>query len=150
VEAAIGLDTLLIWRGMDEVFIALLSAVGELLLEVFFQVVVEAIVALVVRSVRNVLEESNAINPFLAGVGYFVLGIAFGIASLRVYPHLLFHPSKLHGISLVISPVITGFVMSQVGTVLRRKGKQAVRIESFGYGFTLALGLAIIRFIYVK
>jgi len=135
---------------MDEVFIALLSAVGELLLEVFFQVVVEAIVALVVRSVRNVLEESNAINPFLAGVGYFVLGIAFGIASLRVYPHPLFHPSKLHGISLVISPVITGFVMSQVGTVLRRKGKQAVRIESFGYGFTLALGLAIIRFIYVK
>jgi hypothetical protein len=135
---------------MDEVFIALLSAVGELLLEVFFQVVVEAIVALVVRSVRNVLEESNAINPFLAGVGYFVLGIAFGIASLRVYPHPLFHPSKLHGISLVISPVITGFVMSQVGTVLRRKGKQAVRIESFGYGFTFALGLAIIRFIYVK
>jgi hypothetical protein len=135
---------------MDEVLIALLSAVGELLLEVFFQVVVEAIVALVVRSVRNVLEESNAINPFLAGVGYFVLGIAFGIASLRVYPHPLFHPSKLHGISLVISPVITGFVMSQVGTVLRRKGKQAVRIESFGYGFTLALGLAIIRFIYVK
>jgi hypothetical protein len=135
---------------MDEVFIALLSAVGELLLEVFFQVVVEAIVALVVRSVRNVLEESNAINPFLAAVGYFVLGIAFGIASLRVYPHPLFHPSKLHGISLVISPVITGFVMSQVGTVLRRKGKQAVRIESFGYGFTFALGLAIIRFIYVK
>jgi hypothetical protein len=135
---------------MDEVLIALLSAVGELLLEVFFQVVVEAIVALIVRSVRNVLEESNAINPFLAGVGYFVLGIAFGIASLRVYPHPLFHPSKLHGISLVISPVITGFVMSQVGTVLRRKGKQAVRIESFGYGFTLALGLAIIRFIYVK
>ena len=119
-------------------------------MEVFFQVVVEAIVALVVRSVRNVLEESNAINPFLAGVGYFVLGIAFGIASLRVYPHPLFHPSKLHGISLVISPVITGFVMSQVGTVLRRKGKQAVRIESFGYGFTLAVGLAIIRFIYVK
>jgi hypothetical protein len=42
---------------MDEVFIALLSAVGELLLEMFFQVVVEAIVALVVRSVRNVLRD---------------------------------------------------------------------------------------------
>ena len=135
---------------MDEVFIALLSAVGELLLEVFFQVVVEAIVALVVRSVRNVLEESNAINPLLAAAGYFLLGLAFGITSLRVYPHPLFHPSKFHGISLVISPVITGLVMSQVGTVLRRKGKQAVRIESFGYGFTFALGLAIIRFIYVK
>lgn len=135
---------------MDEVFIALLSAVGELLLEVFFQVVVEAIVALVARSVRNVLEESNAINPLLAAAGYFLLGLAFGITSLRVYPHPLFHPSKFHGISLVISPFITGLVMSQVGTVLRRKGKQAVRIESFGYGFTFALGLAIIRFIYVK
>lgn len=135
---------------MEDAFIVLLTAVGELLLEVFFQVVVEATVAQVVRFVRNGLWESNAINPLLAAVGYFLLGIAFGIVSLRVYPHPLFHPSKFHGISLLISPVITGFVMSLVGAVLRRKGKQAVRIESFGYGFTFALGLAIIRFIYVN
>ena len=135
---------------MDEVFFALRSAAAELLFEVFFQVVVEEVVALIVRSIRNVLEESTAINPILAVIGYLLLGIAFGTASLRLFPHPLFHPSKFHGISLVVSPVITGLVMSQVGIVLRRKGKQAVRIESFGYGFTFALGLAIIRFIFVR
>jgi hypothetical protein len=135
---------------MDEVLFALLSAAAELLFEVFFQVVVEAIVALIVRSIRNVFEVSNAINPILAAIGYLLLGAAFGIASLRFFPHPLVHPSKFHGISLVVSPVITGLVMSQVGIVLRRKGKQAVRIESFRYGFTFALGLAIIRFFFSR
>jgi hypothetical protein len=135
---------------MDDVFFALLSAVAELLFEVLFQVAVEAVVALVVRSIRNVFDETNAINPILATIGYLLLGSAFGIASLRLFPHPFFQPSKFHGISLVISPVITGLVMSQTGIMLRRKGKQAVRIESFGYGFTFALGLAIIRFILVR
>jgi hypothetical protein len=135
---------------MDDVFFALLSAVAELLFEVFFQVVVEAVVALIVRSVRNVFEETNAINPILATIGYLLLGSAFGLASVRLFPHPFFQPSKFHGVSLVISPLITGMVMSQVGTMLRRKGKQAVRIESFGYGFTFALGVAIIRFILVR
>lgn len=135
---------------MDDVFFALLSAVAELLFEVFFQVVVEAVVALIVRSVRNVFEETNAINPILATIGYLLLGSAFGLASVRLFPHPFFQPSKFHGVSLVISPPITGMVMSQVGTMLRRKGKQAVRIESFGYGFTFALGVAIICFILVR
>jgi hypothetical protein len=135
---------------MDDVFFALLSTVAELLFEVLFQVAVEAVVALVVRSIRNVFDETNAINPILATIGYLLLGSAFGIASLRLFPHPFFQPSKFHGISLVISPVITGLVMSQTGIMLRRKGKQAVRIESFGYGFTFALGLAIIRFILVR
>jgi len=134
---------------MDEVFWGLLSAAAELLFEVFFQVALEAMVALIVRSARNIFEKSNAINPILAAIGYLLLGTVFGIASLRLFPHPLFHPSRFHGISLVIRPVDTGFVMSQVGIVIRRKGKQAVRIESFGYGFTFALGVAIIRFIFV-
>jgi hypothetical protein len=131
---------------MDEVFLALLSAAAELLFEVFFQIVLEAIVAFIVRSIRNVLKESTAINPILAAIGYLLLGIAFGVASLLLFPHPIIHPSKFHGISLLVSPVITGLVMSQMGIVLRRKGKQTVRIESFGYGFMFAFGVAIIRF----
>ncbi|MBB5339918.1 hypothetical protein [Tunturiibacter gelidoferens] len=130
---------------MDEFFLALLSAAAELLYEVFFQVVTEALVAFIVRSIRNVLKESTAINPILAAIGYLLLGIAFGIASLLLFPHPIFHPSKFRGISLLVSPVVTGLVMSQVGIVLRRKGKQTVRIESFGYGFAFAFGVAIVR-----
>jgi len=52
--------------------------------------------------------------------------------------------------SLVLSPVITGLTMWQVGALLRRNGKTAVQIESFTYGFTFAFGVAVIRFVYLK
>jgi len=135
---------------MEDLLLAVLSAFAELLFEVLFQVVLEEMVALVLRSVRNLFEESNTINPILAGAGYFLLGTLLGIASLRLFPHPLVHPSRFHGISLVISPLVTGLIMSQLGGLLRRKGKQSVRIESFGYGFIFALGLAIIRFFFSR
>ena len=74
------------------------------LFEVFFQVVAEAVVALIVRSIRNVLEETNAIIPILATTGYFLLGSAFGIASIRLFPNPFFQPSKFHGISFILTP----------------------------------------------
>jgi len=123
---------------------------AELLLEVVFQVIAEAFTALAVRSVRNVVGESKGINPILAGAGYLLLGTACGAVSLLLWPHPLVHPSRFHGISLVISPVITGLIMSQIGLMQGRRGKGAIRIESFAYGFTFALGVAAIRFCFVK
>jgi hypothetical protein len=135
---------------MEEIFAAVLSAVAELIFEVFCQVIVEAVAALIARSFRNLFEKSNAINPVLAAVGYLILGLMVGAVSLYLFPHSLVRPSRFRGISLIISPVITGLVMSQVGVAVRRKGGQPVRIESFGYGFTLALGLAAVRFMFLK
>jgi hypothetical protein len=79
-----------------------------------------------------------------------LLGVACGAVSVFFFPHPLIHPSKIHGISLLVSPVITGLIMAQVGLLLRRKDKNAVRIESFWYGFTFALGMAFIRFIFIR
>jgi hypothetical protein len=135
---------------MEELLLALFSAVAEVLFEAFFQIASEAAVVLIVRSIRNVFEKQKAIHPVLAAMGHLFLGVVFGIASLRFLPHPLFHPSKFHGISLIVSPLLTGLVMSQVGAMLRRSGRQAVRIESFGYGFTFALGMAVIRLIFVR
>jgi hypothetical protein len=135
---------------MEEIVAAIFSGIAELLFEVFFQVIVEAVAALIARSFRSLFEKSNVINPVLAALGYLIFGLTIGAVSLHLFPHPLIHPSRFHGISLVISPVITGLVMSQIGVVVRRKGGQPVRIESFGYGFTLALGLAAVRFMFLK
>jgi hypothetical protein len=59
----------------------------------------------------------------------------------------LVQPSRFHGIN---RPLIAGLVMSQLGRAVRRQGLEAVEIESFGYGFTFALGMALIRFVFVK
>lgn len=135
---------------MEEILFALLYGVLEILFEAFIQVIGEAIVALVVRSIRNVVAESKETSPVLAAAGYLLLGVACGAVSVFFFLHPLIHRSKIHGISLLVSPVITGLVMAQVGLMLRRKDKNAVRIESFWYGFTFALGMAFVRFIFTR
>lgn len=67
-----------------------------------------------------------------------------------IFPHPLFHPSKIHGVSLIISPVLTGFGMSAFGALLRRRGKKVVQIESFPYAFAFAFGMAVVRLVYVS
>jgi hypothetical protein len=135
---------------MEELLAGLLSAIFEILAEAFIQVICEAIVSLISHSIRNVVEESKAVSPILAAAGYLLLGFACGGVSLFVFPHPLIHPSKIHGISLLISPVLTGLVMAQVGLLLRRKDQKEVRIESFWYGFTFAFGMALVRFLFVQ
>ncbi|MGD0630688.1 MAG: hypothetical protein ABR987_15250 [Terracidiphilus sp.] len=134
---------------MEELLSAILSALAELFFEFLFELFLEAIVGLIVRAVRSLF--SNAVfSPVFAAAFYLLLGGASGAASLLLFPHPIFHPSRFHGISLLVSPVVTGFVMSQIGTVLRRNGRESVRIESFGYGFAFALGFAVVRLIFVR
>jgi hypothetical protein len=133
---------------MEELLGAIVAALAELLIELLFELLAEVIVGVFVRSLRRLF--GNALDPIVAFVFYLVLGAAFGGASLLLFPHPIFHPSRYHGISLVVSPLLTGLIMAQVGTLLRRTGRESVRIESFRYGFSFALGMAIIRFIFAS
>ena len=135
---------------MDELIFGLLAAIFEIFAEAFLEIVLEAFVATIFRSLRNMVEDSDEISPVLATAVYLLLGSGFGMLSVFLLPHALVHRSRFHGVSLLISPVLTGLVMSQVGAALRRRGKNSVQIESFGYGFTFALGVAVIRFFFVK
>jgi hypothetical protein len=128
----------------------LIAVVLELLFEFLGEVLTEAVVAQVARVFRRLFANSDPIGPVLAATLYFFLGFSIGGASLFVFPHPIFHPSRFHGISLLVSPVMTGMAMSLVGSILRRKGKEPVRIESFGYGFAFALGMAIIRLVFAS
>jgi len=127
-----------------------IAAIVELLFEFLSELFIEAVVALIARSVRSLFANRSAVNPVLAGAFYFFLGTAIGGGSLFLFPHTIFHPSKFHGVSLLVSPVLTGLAMSLVGLMLRQRGREPVRIESFGYGFAFALGMAIVRLIFVR
>jgi hypothetical protein len=135
---------------MEELIGTILSAFAELVFEFLFELFVEAIVDLIVRSVRSLFANVSEINPVVAAVLYFSLGVAIGGGSLFLLPHPVFHPSKFRGISLLVSPFLTGMAMSLIGSMLRRKGREPVRIESFGYGFAFALGMAIIRLVFAS
>ena len=128
----------------------LLFALAELILEVLFELAGEAILDLALRALFEVLESSEFKNPLVASIGYAILGALTGGLSLVIFPHPLIHPSKIHGVSLLIAPVITGSVMAMIGSTLHRQGKKATQIESFGYGFTFAFGMALIRLVFTR
>lgn len=134
---------------MGEFLFELLLALAEIFLEALFAVIWEAILDLAQRAIAEVFKPFGIASPQLAFVGYLLLGAIAGAWSFLIYPHHLVHPSRFHGISLLVSPIITGLVMSLIGSILRRQGKRVVQIESFSYGFAFAFGMALIRYFFV-
>jgi hypothetical protein len=132
----------------------LLFAFVEMFLEIFFEAAfvfaAEFIGAIIWRGVAAVFDTSEFKNPLVACIGYMFLGGVAGGLSLLLFPHPLVHPSRVPGLSVVISPVLSGLGMSLVGSTLRKRNKKAVQIESFGYGFAFALGMALVRFFFTK
>jgi hypothetical protein len=127
-------------------FELLLELLGEFLLEL----AVAAVLDLVLRAIAKVFEAFRFANPVLASVSYVLLGALAGGLSLLIFPHPLVHPSRLHGINLLVSPIATGLAMSLLGFMLSRYSKKVTRIESFGYGFAFAFGMALVRFFFAK
>lgn len=135
---------------MEESLLTLLGGLAELLLEFLFEILAGEFVAFDIRLFRKLFAKSPAAKQALAIPGYLLLGVLFGFLSLLLFPHPLMHPTRFHGISLLISPILAGLFMSFMGWEIRRHGKKSVRIESFGYGFLFAFGMAIIRLVFAK
>lgn len=135
---------------MDELLAGLLAAIVEVLIESFFEIVCLGLASLLARGIGKLfksLADANSIaTTFAAGM----LGAMVGFLSVVIYPHPLVHPSRFHGVSVIASPLITGFVMAQFGRILRNHGRRVVPIESFGYGFAFAFAMALVRFLMLR
>lgn len=133
---------------MEDLLLGLLGWILELLLEALFDYLIAGFVDLILRSTGEMFEKSTARNPALAAIGCWIVGLISGGLSLLLFPHRLLHPTRMHGASLLISPIITGLMMAATGAILRRRDKKSTQIESFGYGFFLAFGVALVRFFF--
>lgn len=131
-------------------FELLLELLLELFFEAAFEFVVEILGALILRGLATMFETFEFDNPFVASIVFALLGGVAGGLSLVAFPHPLFRPSRVPGLSVVISPILTGFGMSLVGKTLRNRNKKTIQIENFGYGFAFAFGMALVRFIFTK
>jgi membrane protease YdiL (CAAX protease family) len=76
--------------------------------------------------------------------------LAFAAAIVTVVWGASFRGINLHGIGLLISPLLAGLVMSLIGSLRRRRGMSVIRLDSFGYGFIFAFGMGLIRFLFTK
>lgn len=141
---------------MDELLAAILVAIAELFLEAFIEIIAAVVVDIVSTAVLDLftgLKEAIQGSRVLTGFIYALLGVLAGALSLLVLPHRLIHPERpfgFHGISLLISPIVAGLVLSSVGRILRRWGGKVTPVETFGYGFAFALGMALVRFLFAQ
>lgn len=134
---------------MGEFLLELLSPLFEILLEA----VLEFLAGLVLDIAQRMLERFISpvyVNTVIAFSAYFLLGIAAGFVSLFYFPNRVVHHSYIHGSSLLLSPLLVGSGMALLGSDLRRRDKLTIRLETFTCGFAFALGMALIRFFYIK
>jgi hypothetical protein len=135
---------------MEDLLLELVGWILELLLEAIFEYLAAAVADFFLRSLGEVVEGPERQNPVLSATGYALLGLAVGTLSLLPFPHHLVQPSRIHGVSLLVSPLVTGLMMSWTGEILRRQDKKVTQLESFRYGFTFAFGIALVRFFLAK
>lgn len=119
----------------------------EFVLEFLLQFAGELILELIIRGGSKIPWVNNVANNLLLGViVLFPIGAFMGWFSLLFFPEAFVRSESLHGISLVITPVLAGSAMAAIGWIRERRGKPVVRIESFWFGFALAFGIALVRF----
>ena len=126
----------------------LLEIIFEFFLEFIVQIVGEVLTEAVFQKLSPTSWVRKTLNTLLAVLLYFGLGIIIGWISILIFPHSFIANSRLHGINLLITPLLAGLTMAGIGWIRQRRGKLVIPLETFGYGFVFAFGMALIRFLF--
>lgn len=124
---------------MEVLIELILQFVGELLLQVVFQVLAEV----GLRGFRVVA--SRQANPWVAAVFYVLLGCGVGWISVQLQPSLLLQSRQAQWANLLVTPVLAGLAMVALGAWRRRREQALIRLDGFAYGYLFALSMAVIR-----
>ena len=129
-------------------------------MELILQIILEFFLEFVVQIIGEIFFEvafqkssggpwaRKALSATLAVLMYFGLGLIIGWLSILIFPHSFIRSSRLHGISLIITPLLAGLTMSGIGWIRQRQGKLVMRLDTFAYGFIFAFGMALVRFLF--
>ncbi len=134
---------------MEEILFAILEFLFEVLIEVLAGYVSESGFTWFFKDLSEILSNFEERYPWFALLVFLLIGACFGALSLVVLPHHLMRSTRFHGISLLLSPLAAGYLMSLIGRKIEQSG-QTSRFAKFQYGFTFALGMALIRFLFAE
>ena len=85
------------------------------------------------------------------GAFWLVLdGPCAGILSVLLFGRRLVPRPLIPGLSLVLSPIVTGIAMDWMGELLSERGKHRPALFSFWAGAVFAFGMALVRFVYLE
>jgi hypothetical protein len=133
---------------VEDLLLAFLEPVFDLLAEFLVELVFGLLLSFLWRKVRAARWKSRRVSLWLILPLLGVVGAAVGWISILIIPSPVFHPGRVHGLSLIVSPLLTGVAMAYIGSNLRRRKEMPAPLESFSGGFTFALGMALVRFLH--
>ncbi|HEV8369284.1 MAG TPA: hypothetical protein VGQ39_15120 [Pyrinomonadaceae bacterium] len=103
----------------------------EIFLEFLIQIVGELLFDVVLHTTSRFIRARQTLNALLTGIMYLGFGLFVGWLSILIFPRAFVRSSNLHGINLLITPVLAGFTMSVIGWIRVRQGKLLIRLETF-------------------
>ena len=118
----------------------------EILFEFIIQIVVEVFIGATVHLVSAVFNRFS--GPWLAALGCAAVGALLGGASLWMFPHHMVASGTGRIVNLIVTPIGVGLCMSLIGAWLEARGKTALRLDHFSFGYLFALCFAVVRFVW--
>ena len=122
----------------------------EILVELVLPLVTEIFAELALHGVTRMVRRSAVARIVLTALMYFGVGLAAGFFSLLIWPRVFARSTTLPGISLVITPVLGGILMSYIAWLRVRTWDWAIRLETFAYGFLFAFAMALLRLLFAQ
>jgi hypothetical protein len=97
----------------------------------------------------DALDLVDAPRRFWVYAGYAAAGFALGAGSGWLLPRRMLPMPATQGISLLVSPALSGVAMSLWGSYRRERGRPATSMATFWGGASFAFGCALGRFVSV-
>jgi hypothetical protein len=126
----------------------LVQIIFEFFLEFIVQIIGEIFLEAAFQKFAAAPWARKAVDAALAVILYFGLGMITGSISILIFPHSFIRSSRLHGISLILTPLLAGLTMCGIGWIREQQRKPVVRLDTFAYGFIFAFGMALVRFLF--
>ena len=125
-----------------------MSILFEILLELVLPLFAELLAELAVHHLGQIPWMRKTGRVVLTAILYFGVGLAAGFFSLLIFPKAFARSSTLPGISLVITPVLGGLLMSYIAWFRVRTWDWTIRLETFAYGFLFAFAMTLLRLLF--
>jgi len=133
-----------------EILFGIFEVIIGTIWEVIIQIIGEIAFEIGLRGVANVVKPRKDRNPIVTTIGYLILGVVFGFLVTWIIPDSQIESYNLRILNLLIAPILAGAVMAIIGKMRSKRGQELIRLDTFGYGYTFALGFALIRFFFAK
>jgi hypothetical protein len=120
----------------------------EILVELVLPLVTEIFAELALHQLGRFVRANAVPRIVVTALMYFGAGLLAGFFSLLIFPKAFARSSTLPGISLVITPVLGGLLLSYIAWLRVRTWDWTIRLETFAYGFLFALAMTLLRLLF--